>query len=270
MEAQTSTGEKKGFLQNDRMLVCGMLVVYGVCILIAVGAAFWGLNRRNRVVVANKTATAVAASTQQAQASATAAVRLTEQAGFDFIETFDSSRFKWRANYENNDYWRGYTKIEDGMYLWDVLEVKDTFISKADFPGNNYFRDFDVYVDTRITDTGIGAACSGLLFRVSPTGWDHGAYYFSLCNDSWMKVSFHSREGEWDDFVNLRYDGYSNGWNRLEVVARDSHFQFFINSDYVYEMDDNQQDAGGFALAVEMNEQETARIWFDNFGFQRR
>ena len=270
METQSTTGEKKGFLQNDRMLVCGMLVVYGVCILIAVGAAFWGLNRRTQQVRANETATAVAASTQQAQATSTAAVRLTEQAGYDFIETFDSNRKKWRSGKEDSDYWTGFTDVEDGVYAWDIRTVKDTFVSWADFPGNNYLRDFDAYVDTKIARAEYGDACSGLMFRVSPAGWGSGGYYFALCNNGEVEISYHTDKDGWETLASPYYSGYRDDWNRLAIVARNSHFQFYINGDYIYEVEDNRQDAGGLALVVEVSELTPVEIWFDNFGLQRR
>ena len=38
--ANATTENKKSFLHNDRMLVCGMLVFYGLCIIGLAGVAY--------------------------------------------------------------------------------------------------------------------------------------------------------------------------------------------------------------------------------------
>jgi len=271
VEPQSTTEGKKGLLQNDRLVVCGMLVVYGVCILGAIGAAFWWLNRRNQVISASATATAAAAATEQANAAVTAAAHATDQAQYEFIERFDSNKFLWTTGSENNEYYNGNREINDGSYVWDVRETKETFIHWSYFQRNNYIRDFDVYVDTKILDANPGDACSGFLFRVSTRGWDDGGYYFVLCSDSYAAISYHTEKDGWEDMATVPYFDYAKGtWNRLEIIARGAHFQFFINGRQVYEMDDDRLEAGSVALVVELNENVPATILFDNFGLQRR
>ena len=270
METHSVTGEKKALWQDDRMLVCGMLVVYGVCILVVVGAVFFGLNRRVQTIALNATATAVAESTQQAQATMTAAVHATEQAGYEFVEHFDTNLNLWRSRREDNEYWKGIIKVTEGYYIWEVTDVKETFASWADFPRTNYMKDFDVYVDTKISNSSLGDACSGLLFRVDPAGWDSGGFSFVLCNDSSVRISYHTETDGWERIANRLYFDYSSRWNRLEIKARGSHFSFSINGEPIYEMDDNRKKAGGLALVVDINEKAPATIWFDNFGLQRR
>jgi hypothetical protein len=104
MQIQSTAQPKKSFLQNDRMLVCSMLVIYGVCILGLIGAVFWGLNRRNQVISANATETAIVLITQEVEISATAVALSTEQSQYEFIDPFDKNLYYWGEGYESNEY----------------------------------------------------------------------------------------------------------------------------------------------------------------------
>lgn len=271
MASQQTSENKTSFFKNDRALVCGMLVFYSICILGLLGATAWWLGDRNYKISLNATATAGVGATEQAQVTATAISRVTQQAQYDWIEPFDSSILGWRSGSENNEYWRGNIRIVDGIYLWDVLETRETFISRADFPINSRIKDFDVYVDTKLLEENPGNICSGLIFReTSDLEEDGGYYYYALCNDSWAKVSYHSENDGWINRLRLPYFQYSSGWNRLEITARGKHFVFRINGTKIFEMDDEHPGVGKLGLAVELNEKVPAVVQFDNFGYQPR
>ncbi len=268
MDPQQPAKNKNSFLQNDRRLVCGMFIVYGLCILGLIGATIWGLDRRSKRISANATSTAVALATQQAKATATAIARSTEQARFEVIDRFDDNKRKWRNGYQYDKYWVADLGMEDGTYLWDVKVTKQTFIEWANFPSDDQIEDFDVYVDTKVVEGSLGDVCSGLLFRISPDGWDEGGYYFSLCNNSVVKISYHTEKDGWERLASIQYDGDLADWNRLEIIAHGTHFTFLINGAQIYEMDDDRQKVGGLALVIELSEKAPARVLFDNFGFQ--
>src|SRR5258706_3649640 len=143
MDEQPITNARKSFLQNDRMLVCSMLIFYGLCFFGAIAAVFWGLNRREQTISTNATSTAGVIATQQANATGTAIVRATEQANYGFIDRFDKNNNFWLTGPQNNDYWVGKATIKDGTYLWDVINVKKTFIYWSDFYRNQTTKDFD-------------------------------------------------------------------------------------------------------------------------------
>jgi hypothetical protein len=269
MDDQSMNENKKSFWQNDKLLVCSMLSFYGLCIIGLIAGTFVWLGQRNQEISVNATSTAQAVVTQQANATATAIVRATEQAKFGFVERFDSNKQLWRAGQENNEYWKGEIKIADGIYTWDIKEAKDNFISWSDFPFNNDMDNFHVYVDTKLIANNPGDVCSGFLFRVAEEDWDKGGYYFSLCNDSTATVSYHTEKDGWENITRLYDLEHINEWNRLEVIGRDSHFEFFINGEQVYEMDDDRQSLGGLALVIEVNEKVPVKVLFDNFGLQR-
>ncbi len=210
-----------------------------------------------------------ASGTQQANATATAIVRATEQANFGFIERFNSRKYQWRMGQEDNEYWKGEIKIANGVYTWDIKEVKDTFISWSDFPFNNDMHNFHIYVDTKLISEEPGSVCSGFLFRIVDTDIDNGSYYFSLCNNSFVSIEYYSKPDGWESITTQPYHHPTDEWNRLEIIARDTHFQFLINGEQVYEMEDDRIDHGGLGLVVDVKEKTPVTVMFDNFGLQR-
>ena len=271
MDNNNMTENKKGFLQNDRRLVCSMFVFYGICIIGLIAATFWRLNNIRETTAANATATAVINATQHANATSTAVARVTEQAQYEIIDRFEVESDRWFVGSNNNEYWRGDVGIKDGTYIWNVDEVKKTFVWWGDFYLGEHIKDFDVYVDTKFVDGTFGDVCSGLIFRKSPDGWNDGGYTFSICNDSHFEIDYHGKDG-WESIVSwLSSDSIRpEDWNRIEVSARGNNFTFTINDIFVFETIDDRQKEGGLAVFIELNKKNPAIIWFDNFGYQSR
>ncbi|HSB00036.1 MAG TPA: family 16 glycoside hydrolase [Anaerolineales bacterium] len=277
--------EKKSFLQNDRLLVCGMLVIYGVCILGVVGATLWSLDRRSKTIAAHATATAFALPTEQANATSTAfalatqqtnvavtvIARKTEQAQYELVDPFDNNHENWWVRIVDDENMRGSVKIIGGAYLWDIQKVKQPFIDSSVFHQLERVEDFDVYVDSKIVAEHSGDACSGLVFRLASFDWEQGAYTFSVCRDSTFNVYYY-QEGEWESIVRHTYSSAirNSEWNRLEISARGDNFTFLINHEVVFEMTDDRQPRGGLALYIDVNQESPLSISFDNFGLQTR
>jgi len=269
VNSQNTNENKKGFFQNDKLLVCSMFVFYGLCIIGLIAGAFVWLGQRNAAIAANATSTAQKVAMEKANATATAAAHTTEQAQYEFIESFDSNKRNWLAGADDDSYAKSDIKIADGVYVWDIQEVKKTFIYWADFPLHSYMQDFDVYVDTKIIDENPGDACSGFQFRVHGGGWDFGGYYFALCSNGVVTVSYHTEKDGWESITKQYYPIVRNSWNRLEITARGSHFIFLINGQEIYEMDDDRREAGELTLVIELNEKVPATILFDNLGLEQ-
>jgi len=271
MENNNMTENKKGFLQNDRRLVCSMFVFYGICILGLIAAAFWGLDRNRQATSANATATASNNATQQANATSTAIAHATELAQYEFIEHFDKVSGRWYVGQYERQYGDILIAIRDGVYVWDIADPKG-FTQGTEFYKGNNIKDFDVYMDIKFVEaTSTGTICSGLTFRKSPKGWDSGAYVFSICNDSHFEVHYYGENG-WQAITNSEYLAtiQRSDWNRIEVNARSDHFTFTINNIEVFEMTDDRQKEGGLGLYINTVENNSAIIWFDNFGYQSR
>ncbi len=265
----TTVENKKGFFQNDRLLVCSMLVFYGVCIIGVIAVTFLWLSQRNQASSANATSTAYVVATQQANATSTAAARSTELAQYELIDRFESNANNWRIGEEDDAYWKGSIQVTSGVYVWDVQEVKQGFVLWADSPGNSYIKNYDTYVETKFEEVKAGDACSGLIFRKDILGWNTGGYAFAICSAGYFRIHYHNYNG-WQE-INSQYHPsiQRSGWNRLEVLINGSHFTFLINSQVVFETEDDRQPEGDVALMIEAEESGT-KILFDNFGFQSR
>ncbi len=241
---------KPGFLQNDRKLVFSMLIVYGLCILVLIAATSWWLGRENNRVAA----------------------RLTEQAQYAFVDTFDNNKGQWETASIDDQYMNGSLSIKEGAYVWEIQKVKQTFTRWEDFPAASWVGDFDVYVDTRVktTDEIIGGACSGIVFRELPSDQEAGEYAFVVCN-FYFYVDYYG-QGKWQGISGIIRTRaiHNSDWNRLEISARGNQFTFLINHEVVYRMTDDRLPKGGLALFVDVIEKRPVTIWFDNFGVQLR
>lgn len=269
MENETAPGDKKGIFQNDLVPIFGLLVISCICILGLAAASLWGLNDFKTTILANATSTAFAVATQQKNVSATAIAHTTEQAHYEFIERFDEVSARWYVGPHPKQYGDMLYSIKDGVYIWDVRKA-DAFTFSTDFYKGNKIKDFDVYVDTRfIQSESQGSVCAGLAFRKPGVDWNGGAFLFALCNDSRFRVLYYDRDG-WRTVTNSDFISFiqMDDWNRLEVSARGDHFLFAINNMEVFEMTDDQLKQGSLAIYLEVPKNESALIWFDNFGYQ--
>ena len=155
--------------------------------------------------------------------------------------------------------------------MWDIADPKG-FTQGTEFYKGNNIKDFDVYMDIKFVEaTSTGTICSGLTFRKSPKGWDSGAYVFSICNDSHFEVHYYGENG-WQAITNSEYLAtiQHSDWNRIEVNARSDHFTFTVNSIEIFEMTDDRQKEGSLGIYINTVENNSAIIWFDNFGYQSR
>lgn len=286
MTQQPATEHPKSFFQNDSKFVCGMLVVYSLCILGLIVATLWGLNRRWLTMLANATSTAGIVATEQAngtstaqviathqvQGTQTASARTTELARYTVVDTFDSNMNQWRTGPELGIDSDQTPRIVSGVYLWDINAVdQENAMIWVDFiPANDFIKNYDTYVDTKFAEVPAGNACSGLMFRKAALGWNTGGYSFVLCRSGHFMIHYHNAKDGWQE-INSQYHPLiqTTNWNRMEVLIKDSHFVFLINSQIVYETDDDRQPVGGVALMMIVEEPGT-KILFDNFGYQTR
>jgi hypothetical protein len=272
MTQQPATEDPKSFFRNDGKLVCSMLVLYGLCILVLSVAALWGLNQGWLALSANATSTAGIVATQQVQGTATAIARTTELAKYAVVDTFDSNINQWRTGPEFGMGSAETPRITSGVYSWDIDAVDQEYaVIWVDFvPGNDYIKNYDTYVDTKFAEVPAGNPCSGLMFRKAPLGWDTGGYSFVLCRSGYFAIHYHNAKNGWQE-IRSQYHSLiqATDWNRIEVLINGSHFVFLINSQIVYEMEDDRQPVGGVALMMIVEESGT-KILFDNFGYQTR
>lgn len=266
------TEKKKSLLQNDNLLVCGMLVIYGVCILGALGAGFFGLRWGSQKISTNATATAAVIATKQAQTTATAAARLAEEDKYEYIERFDKITGDWFVGEDKSAYGDVDVSIKDGVYVWKINDPMGYIQGEDFYRKTTELKDYDVYVDLKFVETvRTEDTCGGLTVRKSVAGWDGGAYVFFICDAGYYEVEYFKSD-EWETIQPPKYSDTISlrDWNRIEVSAVGDHFIFTINNTRVFETVDSRRDRGGISLYIEAPDGNTTVIWFDNFGFQSR
>ena len=231
-----------------------MLMVYGFCIIGLAGAAAWWLNQRNQTLSTNATSTAIVVATQREEATTTALARATEQSQFEFVDHFDDTSGHWHVGTPQNRNWEGSLPIKDSVYVWDVDKVKDPFFHPVAFFHEFPIKDFDTYVDVKLSKDAPKGTCGGLVFRRSFQGWNHGAYVFIICNDSKFNIAYFGEAG-WELLSGWRFDHtiQPSDWNRLEIDARDKNFVFRVNNTVVYDLTDDRQTEGALGIMIEIH-----------------
>lgn len=271
MDEQLNNANELPVHNNNFLLVCGMLSLYAVCILVSFGAIIGVLQYEKQAYTVNVTSTAFTAATQNADAEATAIARSTEHSQYEFIERFEEVSARWYVGPSAKQYGDMQYSIEDGIYIWDVREAKDSSFS-VDFYKRNLPSNFDVYLDARFMESeSLGSVCTGLAFRKERDDWGKGAFAFYLCNDAHFEVHFYDRNG-WSPVthVNISDVFQPEDWNRIEIQARGDHFSFVINHVEFFEMTDDRLTQGDLCIYLYVAPNESAEVWFDNFGYQSR
>ena len=87
MIQQPATENQKGFFQDDRKLVCSMLVIYSLCTFGDIAVTFRGLNRRQLTLSTS--------TTQCTNVTATAVAKLAEPDQYEYIERFEEASRRW-------------------------------------------------------------------------------------------------------------------------------------------------------------------------------
>lgn len=251
IEDQKNTWKRYGFLASSVLVLCM------ICMLTLTVLTSKKLIERQKTI---------------SNATATVAAHFAEQDQYEFIERFDVPTNLWYSGPEDGEYWVGQVSVENGVYIWNAEEVKQTFYQWADFRGQNSgsVSDFDVYMDVKFKGT-LGGVCGGFVFRDSRNSWQDKRYIFSVCNDSRFEVYYDDRDG-WQAISDWKYNEVirPDDWNRIEIHARGDHFIFTVNNEMVYEMTDDRQQRGGLAILFEAQNTTPGAVWFDNFGYQRR
>jgi hypothetical protein len=271
MDNQNTTEHKKGFFQNDKLLVCSMLVFYGLCIIGLIAGAYFWLGDRAETSKINATATGAVIATEQAKSTSTAIARTIEQDQYDFTEHFDKNSSLWFVGAYEKRYGDAQIKIENGVYNWKINDAKG-FVQSTEFRKENIIKNFDVYMDLKLMDgSSFGETCSGFYFRMPTDDWNDGAYTFVICDNSHYEIQYYANN-DWQTITYSEYEKTIHGsdWNRIEISARDDQFIFTINHINVFEMTDDRLKFGSLGIFIDLEQNGSANILFDNFGFRRR
>ena len=171
----------------------------------------------------------------------------------------------------NEEVYASFISISDGVYVWDVTEVKlSHVIASQTIPDEKSVEDFLLSVDA-INVSNNPDLCYGLIFRANGLS----SYWFTVCNSQRYRIFVTGISGEEATFRNLSDWNDSSvikpdDWNQLKVIASGSQFEFYINDVQVEQIRDTALTSGTFGIVFEADKGESGQIWFDNFQYEIR
>jgi len=177
-----------------------------------------------------------------------------------FLDTFDSNTNQWDMGDFSDDYATGNTSLSNGKYRWTILALKGVnwYSGRVDTIA---LSDFQLTLEGQMI-SGPQTAGYGVYFRGDGTNG-----YFFLIQDGRQAFYFARYEGAWVQLINLtKTDAIKPGAvNQLTVLAKGSHFVFYINGVQVGATDDDQLSGGQAGISVELPAGDAAVFDFDNF-----
>ena len=177
-------------------------------------------------------------------------------------DSFDSNVNEWNPFSEVEDSFgtRSFT-FDNGKYRWEVLPTDN--VSVHDTPVMNLLSEFAVSVDAQQV-RGSQGADFGIVFRETAADT---FYNFNIDNSQnyWLRMN---DGGQWTTLIELTRSAAirPNALNRVVVVANDGRFYFFINDQYVDEIEEDALLRGRVGMVVNLFEPGIQAEWeFDNF-----
>jgi hypothetical protein len=215
------------------------------------------------------TATAQAAqATAAAQAEATASavtvvddlLAIASNWPVVFGDTFDSNANDWPAGDYSDERLTGSREIIDGKYHWEADALGG--VIWWSIPDVASVSDFYLVVNAQRI-SGVADGQYGVIFRRA----DRDNYgLFKIEDSQYYKFSVRY-QGEWETVIDWTETSAIRpvGVNRLAVVGEGSHFSFYINDEYVGEVDEDRLPSGTMGLAIELLDAKDAAVFeFDD------
>ena len=224
----------------------------------------------SEALIIQSTATAQAQATsspRDAPATATviACVHQTGLAPSDWrvavCDSFDANALDWSEGDYAGDLITGEKSIASGRYRWEGNAIDD--VIWWSIPDMEAVSDFYLTAKVRRV-SGVEDGQYGLIFMRA----DNDNYgLFKIEDSQYFKFSIR-HEGEWDTVIDWTESSTvrPGEFNRLTIVAVESHFTFYINDQYVGEADEARLNPGEAGVAIELLEAGDAAVFeFDDF-----
>jgi len=176
---------------------------------------------------------------------------------------FGSNENDWDVGSLENSYGHAELSIVSGHYEWRLEANSEKGMLWWAFPTFHCPNDFYASTDCHLNGGNASATACGLVFRLIDGG---NFYKFAVSEGQIMNIML-EKNGE---IVNLFPWGSTDlvqpgETNRIAVLAKEAHYQFFINGQLAYELDDDQLTSGSVGLVADNWSGEEAEFQFDNF-----
>jgi hypothetical protein len=175
-------------------------------------------------------------------------------------DDFSANVNDWLIGKSDDEYSVNELRIVNGKYRWE-LKAKQGFHYRQ-WPRTGSVSDLSLSVDIRQV-SGAYDADYALVFRDT----DDEFYAFSISNTGYFSVQLF-RNGVWTPLIDWTTTSTirPGDVNRLAVVAEGAHFVFFVNDQYVAEVDDDRLSSGMVGVAVDLFDPGDEAVFeFDNF-----
>ncbi len=175
-------------------------------------------------------------------------------------DDFSANVNDWLIGKGDDEYSVNELRIVSGKYRWE-MKAKQGFHYRQ-WPRTGSVSDLSLSVDIRQV-SGPDGADYGLVFRDT----DDGFYAFSISNTGYFSVQLFSN-GVWTPLIDWTTTSTirPGDVNRLAVVAEGAHLVFFVNDQYVAEVDDDHLSSGMVGVAVDLFDPGDEAVFeFDNF-----
>lgn len=176
-------------------------------------------------------------------------------------ESFSDNPHEWPTGEDDGDLVSLNLNLQNGKYHWEMTAHEGFYYWTR--PDMEPLADFYLTAQTQQVSGPVDGSV-GLLLRQ----WDDENYYlFRISQDQYYSFYLFSADEpipliDWTPDPSIR----PNEPNQLTVVGIRSHFQFFINGEWVDESFDSAIEEGRFGLVAGLfNQGETATVEFDDF-----
>jgi hypothetical protein len=181
--------------------------------------------------------------------------------GIEFADSFDDNSNEWFVGDYRDPFVSGNRSIINGKYRWEVQAYQPSRFSAV--PKVDPVSDFYLIVDAKRV-SGAKSSLYGLLFR----RLDRNNFYLFQINDDQYFAFELLDQDEWTTLIDWTKTSaiHPGEVNRLAVRGEGSHFEFFINDEFVGEADDSEFSSGIVGLVIGFPDAGGKAIFeFDNF-----
>jgi hypothetical protein len=196
-----------------------------------------------------------------ASSSRTTTPKAPVRLGTGFSDSFDDNSNGWFVDDYRDRFVIGSRSIIDGKYRWEVQAYRPSRFSAV--PKVDPVSDFYLIVDAKRV-SGAKSSLYGLLFRRLDR---NNFYLFQITDDQYFTLELLDQD-EWTTLIDWTHTSaiHPGEVNQLAVRGEGSHFEFFINDEFVGQADDAEFSSGGVGLVIGFpNAGDKAAFEFDNF-----
>lgn len=143
-------------------------------------------------------------------------------------------------------------------WAWNSNQGMMTYETKGSIE-----KDFEISVTVRRIKGNESFACYGIVFRETTSGY----YWFKVCDSKTFSLWFSNPASGWENIIeDTNADSIQLGTpNKLTVVGKGQNFSFYINNEFLLEINDTRLGSGYMGIGIETQQDDDNVFEFDDF-----